>query len=173
MKRKQKHLLLGVSVISTMIVINVIGLYLWREKKPEVIRSAAPEVQMLLVRVCARCGHTEEHFDRLTEAKLKMIGQSYQGWSIEGKEGNVLILKRTEEGLCSVCQKEQFFGIAKEKVVIYYGRPNRPGPVKEITSIPYDRLPEQEREDLSRGIIIRNSREKLQLLEGLSSLQDE
>lgn len=172
MKKRQRRLLLGALGLLVVILINAASIYLSKQKKPEVVKIAAPEIQMLLVKVSARCGHTEEQFAELPETQLRKIGQSYQGWSIEGKQGNVLILKKIEEGLCSICQNEEFFGISKGRVAVYYGRPNRPGPVKEMTALRLEQLPDQEREDLEHGIIVHDSREKLQLLEGLSSLQD-
>jgi c-di-GMP-binding flagellar brake protein YcgR len=171
-RKKQRRLLLRVIGIAVIILINAVALYVWRHQRPEAVRIAAPEIQMLLVKENARCGHSEERFTRISQAKLRVFGQSYQGWRIEGRQGNLLVLKKTEDGLCAICQSEEFLGIASGKVAVVHGRPNRPGPVKELTTLSFDDLPEAEREDLRRGIVFRNSREKLQLLEGLFSLKD-
>lgn len=117
------------------------------------------------------CGHNVElQRPFQSEELLKNALQEYPGLKIKKHEptrwkGIVIV-----EGLCDTCRNYQFLSIRGRKVVVLRGIPARPGPVLEITQININRLPESEQKDLRKGIPFKDSKEKLQLIEGLDGL---
>lgn len=155
---------------------GVLGVNQWAHRSHPsgrpVVRHTPPEIRLILVKKSARCGHFTQTSSVILEDQLKTIGSLYRGWEINGNEENGLTLSKVEEGLCPICGREQFIGIYHDKVAVFYGRPDRRGPVKEVMTLAVGRLPEQEKQDLDKGIVFSDSKEKLQLIEGLSSLQE-
>ena len=75
-----------------------------------------------------------------------------------------MVLKRSE--LCQVCKKQEFIGIYQDSIGVFAGRPENPGPLKEVIQVKVWNLPETEVKDLQSGIICYNEKEKLLILEG-------
>lgn len=152
--------------------------FTWLQKRrvvvpPALVRPVAKgELEILLRRKFARCGHDMEEKKAVTEGNLALIGRFYQGWRIGSADGEWLTLIRSNEGHCPICEREEFIGVLDGKVAIFHGRPERKGPLKEVTAIEVDKLPRQEQADLEKGLVIRTDKEKLQLMEGLAALLD-
>jgi hypothetical protein len=88
-------------------------------------------------------------------------------------QGRMLIYRIRKRDWCPSCGAHQFLGVNNQNVVVRYGTPGRPGPVRETIHIKLNRLPDSERNDLIRGILFRDNKEKLQIIEGLSEVMGE
>lgn len=88
-------------------------------------------------------------------------------------QGRMLIYRIRKKSWCPSCDTHQFLGVNNQNVVVRYGTPGKPGPVRETIRINLNRLPNSERDDLTRGIPFRDNKEKLQIIEGLSELMGE
>lgn len=87
--------------------------------------------------------------------------------------GRMLIYRIRKRDWCLSCDTHQFLGINDQNVVVRYGVPGQPGPIRERIHINLKRLPNSERNDLRRGIPFDDNKEKLQIIEGLSDLMGE
>ena len=167
---KHKYLLLGLTC--SLMFVTVVAIFGFRHKtppkSPSPVNSREPMVQLVLETVYTRCHHT----DTVKKEMKTFHWSSYEGWRLKRQDGTVIVLQQEEPSLCSVCMREEYMGTHAGKVVIFHGRPERSGPIKEIFPLNVNELPEAEAHDLEKGIIFHDQREKLQLLEGLSSLKD-
>lgn len=118
------------------------------------------------------CQHTEEYSKVIKSEELSTLLKEVEDWEIKRVDKKNLILTRKNNGLCPICRQEEFLGIHGENIVIYFGRPDRPGPVKEVTPIKILSLPEKEIADLKRGVVFKDQKEKLLILEGYSGLSE-
>jgi hypothetical protein len=88
-------------------------------------------------------------------------------------QGRTMIYCISKKDWCPSCKSCQFLSILDQNVVVRYGTPGKPGPIRETLHINIDRLPKSEREDLRKGIRFRDNKEKLQIIEGLSEILGE
>lgn len=117
------------------------------------------------------CGHTETIIQKyLSEKALKSALTHYPGFQLKKRQNHFQLYINQINGYCSSCQNNHFLGLIDQKVVIFRGTPKKPGPIEEETPIKISDLPELELKDLEKGIPFKNSREKLQLIEGLKGL---
>lgn len=115
------------------------------------------------------CGHRDSIvFNRGDGRSVKKTITS-QHYTVQ-KQGRMLVYRTKKRDRCSSCGNHQFITISVPNVVVKYGTPIKPGPVRETLRINLNRLPNSERDDLMRGIPFRDDKEKLQIIEGLSEL---
>lgn len=175
-----------VTVISLLVVLVTYGL----SRNPGIIKDfkqmisptafiSRNQLDLEIQTIYLQCGHTESvhQYYKSKTALLKSVQETFQVSHNEGPSGTVrqkdkytywMIINAA--GLCESCQKHHFFGIHNQNLVIMKGTPLKPGPVQETIQLPLERLPDSERLDLEKGIPFQSEKEKLQLLEGLSSL---
>lgn len=169
MVNKKNLLILGLACFVLVSVLAWIGF--WQKtpsKSPSPVNSKEPKIQLTLNTVYKKCHHIETQKKTIQAFRW----EEFEGWRLERQHGSIILLQREEEDLCPICLMEEFMGTHQGKVVIYHGRPDRMGPVKETLPINIHDLPAPETRDLERGIVIHDAKEKLLLLEGLSSLSD-
>ena len=176
MKKKKRRSAAAVSLVVLVVVVAVCLGYgferlIRRPAAPPTVDVKTPEVRLTLITVYRKCGHTEDKSET-TETDIREISLKYKGWRMESNQNDDILLTRDVLELCPVCEREEFMGIFQEKVAVFHGRPYKRGPVKEVLSLEIKDLPEQETQDLAEGIVLNDNREKLRLLEGLSSLKD-
>jgi len=118
------------------------------------------------------CRHIVTRQREITEDALpEFLREINKNRVISGYTGEELVLTGEIPGLCPVCQEKEFIGIYQGYIAVYAGRPDRPGPVKKMTSIKIQGLPEREIIDLEAGIIFNGEEEKLLILEAYSEEQ--
>lgn len=118
------------------------------------------------------CLHSETRYREITESALADLFREFNNSLVlSGYSEEKLVLTGEITGLCPICQEEEFIGIYEEHIAVYAGLPHRPGPVKNVTSIKIQGLPEQEVRDLAAGIIFQDEKEKLLILEAYSEEQ--
>lgn len=171
--------ILRVITISLIIVITVWGTF----RSPEMFRvfkriAATPSmlfskpiyhVRMdFQYRECAHHRITDASFVSLN--RLQSALRKYGRYQLEEQPDHRYVCRIWTDGYCASCRDHQFLGISGSNVAIFHGTPLLPGPVKELTQLKVEHLPATERQDLSKGIIFRDDKEKLQLLEGLNGL---
>lgn len=142
------------------------------QPSPPTASQRVSQFKLFLRREFARCGHFVEEQKSMGKGDIELIGGLYKGWQIGQGQGDGMTLISNDEGYCPICEQEEFLGVLDGKVAVFYGRPERRGPIKEVTVLDVKSLPQQEQFDLAKGLIIKTDKEKLQLIEGLTSLQD-
>lgn len=171
--------LLRIITISLIIVLTVWGTF----RSPEMIRilkriAASPALLFTqpVYRVKLDFRYRECNHHRFSEVsftslnRLKTGLQKYGRYQLQKQPDHHYICKIETNGFCASCRNHQFLGISGSNVAVFRGTPTKPGPVKEVTVIKAEQLPATERRDLANGIIFKNDKEKLQLLEGLNGL---
>ncbi len=119
------------------------------------------------------CGHMEsKRTEYFKEEPFKAVIKNYSR-QVEKVNNQSYRYLENNNNLCESCRKNQFLGIDGQQIVVYRGTPDRPGPITERIEINLSKLPEEEIEDLKKGIPFRDGKEKLQLLEGLNGLSTE
>lgn len=117
------------------------------------------------------CGHNESARSRyLSNELLQAAIESSQGYRLKRITGHLQVYGLSVTDYCSQCKKFQFLGVSEQHVAIIRGTPEKPGPIREKTTIQISDLPQLELKDLQKGIPFQNSKEKLQLMEGLQGL---
>ncbi|NLY88164.1 MAG: hypothetical protein GX085_00855 [Firmicutes bacterium] len=130
---------------------------------------AVKTVTLQITDIYLGCRHSENHQDEVTAVELPVLLKKMQeNRKISVFTGEVLVLNGEFPGLCPVCQEEEFIGVYQGHVAVYAGRPGRPGPVKEMTLLNIQGLPEEEIADLETGITFMGLEEKLRILEAYS-----
>lgn len=119
------------------------------------------------------CGHQDlAVYSHPNQRFIKevIIGDNQQPDYKIQSHGRTLIYRIQKKDWCPSCNTHQFLGINGQTVVVRYGIPLKPGPVRENLHININKLPNSERTDLIRGIPFTDNKEKLQIIEGLSEL---
>lgn len=119
------------------------------------------------------CGHmeskrTEYHMEESFKAVIKNYAKH-----INKVNNQAYTYIESNLDLCDSCRKNQFLSTAGQQIAVFRGTPQKPGPITEKIPINLNKLPEEELEDLKRGIPFKDGKEKLQLLEGLNGLSTE
>lgn|SRR5690554_4463079 len=115
------------------------------------------------------CRHSVSRQREVTAEDLpELLKEMQQNRKINVFTGEALVLNGEFSGLCPVCKEEEFVGVYQGYVAVYSGRPGRPGPVKEMTLLNVQGLPEEEITDLETGIAFSGLEEKLLILEAYS-----
>lgn len=131
--------------------------------------KAVKAVTLQITDIYLGCRHSENHQEEIIGEELPArLGKMQENREISVFTGEVLVLNGEFPGLCPVCQEEEFIGVYQGYVAVYAGRPGRPGPVKEMTLLNIQGLPEEEITDLETGIAFSGLEEKLQILEAYS-----
>ena len=121
----------------------------------------------------AACGHSNRARTTFpSEAALQSAVEQHAEYRFQKQTGNLYRYAATDDGLCPSCKQNQFLGLDNQQVVVYHGTPSQPGPVAERLSLPIQGLPQSELDDLKKGIPFKDSREKLQLIEGLNGINE-
>lgn len=117
------------------------------------------------------CRHSMYQEEKLVSSqfqeRLKKLGTE---WRLEAFGDGEMVLHKNKQGICAECQASEFLGVYLNSIAIYHGKPERPGPVKEVTPITVNGLPEKEVNDLKKGVSYQDVEEKLAILEGYSEL---
>lgn len=118
------------------------------------------------------CGHQERViYNNPSQRFIKEVISPFEQHSdYKIRRGRKLIYRIQKRNWCPSCNSHQFLGINDQNVIVRYGTPIKPGPVREILHINVNQLPNSEREDLMRGIRFTDNKEKLQIIEGLSEM---
>jgi hypothetical protein len=117
------------------------------------------------------CGHREVLTHSYCSLKsLKTALESLHGYQLKRISGSLYVYGTSIGDYCGSCRNHQFLGVNEQNVAVIRGTPENPGPVQEKTEIKIQNLPQLELEDLRKGIPVRSSDEKLQLIEGLKGL---
>lgn len=122
------------------------------------------------------CGHQDSAvYNQRNQRIIKEVITRYDqhpDYKIQ-LQSRMLIYRIQKKDWCRSCDTHQFLGIHDQNVVVRYGTPDKPGPIRETLQINIHRLPNSERDDLMRGICFHHNKEKLQIIEGLSELMGE
>ena len=149
------------------------GFFLW----PRLIRVKQTSRSITSTIVYTICGHRTQggKINPSVAAILaeRPIGARLGDWRLLGRDGQFLHVAHELNQLCPTCRRGRFLGVAEGLVAIYAGTPKYRGQVLEVTKIMANALPAAELADLERGIIVRDERERLQILEGLAALLNE
>lgn len=133
--------------------------------------KAVKTVALQITDIYLGCRHSENRQEQITTGELPIfLGKMQENREISVFTGEVLVLNGEFPGLCPVCQEEEFIGVYQGYVAVYAGRPGRPGPVKEMTLLNIQGLPEEEIADLESGIAFAGQEEKLRILEAYSEI---
>ncbi len=117
------------------------------------------------------CGHHESEqitFTNQSEFQTA-VAKKLKNRSLT-KKGNGYEYTINSNNFCRSCRENHFLGLHGQEVVVYRGTPLQPGPILEKVMLKTNLLPEAELKDLQSGIPFRDSRDKLQLIEGLNGL---
>ena len=135
---------------------------------PLIIRNRSEKINIKFRNLYLNCDHNETVALSLAVGEWRRIKKNLltEGWELhESSDDQVnMVLKRSE--LCQVCKKQEFIGIYQDSIGVFAGRPENPGPLKEVIQVKVWNLPETEVKDLQSGIICYNEKEKLLILEG-------
>lgn len=141
--------------------------------------TASEEVQMDTMEVRCdvfSCGHEAITSGRVPTALLGFNRATYERRYPESRvtefSGDRVVIETRRQELCTDCRNGQFIGAREGYVTVYAGRPDRPGPVVEVTRIPVHALPESERVRITKGIPVSGIAQRLQVLEGLSEYNE-
>ena len=119
------------------------------------------------------CGHLEsKRTEYVKEGSFKAIIKNYSKQVEKVNNQSYRYLERSYD-LCNSCRNNQFLGLNGQRIAVFRGTPDNPGPIMEQIEIDLSKLPMEEKEDLKKGIPFRDGKEKLQLLEGLNGLTTE
>jgi hypothetical protein len=117
------------------------------------------------------CGHCESvRTSYLSNELLQAAIQNNHGYQLKRIIGHIQVYGQSVPDYCPQCKSSQFLGISEHKVAVIRGTPEKPGPIREKTTIQISDLPQLELKDLQKGIPFQNGKEKLQLIEGLKGL---
>ncbi|TCL56478.1 BofC-like protein [Hydrogenispora ethanolica] len=117
------------------------------------------------------CGHWK--LDKVafpSEDSLQAAVEKHPEYQFQKQSGNRYSYSVSVSGYCDSCRDNRFLGMDRQDVAVFRGTPSRPGPVVERVTLRVHFLPQSELDDLIKGIPFRDSREKLQLIEGLNGL---
>lgn len=102
----------------------------------------------------------------ITQQQLLKI---YPGWTIDKFDVNEVEMVLKVDSYCRDHANHMFLGIKDGYVAVYYGKPGTKAILKEVTTIPLNRLMPQDVDELKRGLQVQNREELLRTLEGLQS----
>lgn len=178
---RSKITLLRVIGVSLIIMIAIFGAV---KSKPEVVvelrkllfpsAAVSPERWILeSQKLHTLCGHmeskrTEYHKEKPFKAIIRHYSEEVE--KVNNQSYRYVV---SNHDLCKSCRNNQFLSLDGEQIAVYRGIPGKPGPITEKLPINLKKLPEEEVEDLKKGIRFKSGREKLQLLEGLNGLSTE
>lgn len=185
-KRKLIGLLLragaGVVLLAAIAAVVVPRVPGWMQRvSPESMQpvSWSGRIQMDTVRVDRRvydCGHESV---AVTSIDAKMLGLTRSEFERRNPRLKVrefspdrIEVEIRQPEMCRECRASQFIGVRDGYVAVFAGRPDRPGPALEVTRILLARLPQPEQIRLAKGIAVKDTGERLQILEGLSEFAD-
>ena len=133
--------------------------------------EAEKTVTLQITDIFLGCRHRESRQEEIAAGELPaLLGEMQENRKTSVFTGEVVVLNGEFPGLCPVCQEEEFIGVYQGYVAVYAGRPGRPGPVKEMTFLNIQGLPEEEIADLEAGITFAGQKEKLHILEAYSEI---
>ncbi len=119
------------------------------------------------------CGHVEtKRAEYHKKGPFKAVIKNYSE-HVKKVNNQSYLYSESHQKLCDSCRKNQFLGLAEQRVAVFRGTPKKPGPTMEKISIDLRKLPEAEVADLKKGIPFKDGKEKLQILEGLNGLSTE
>ncbi|NLY74625.1 MAG: hypothetical protein GX075_04910 [Firmicutes bacterium] len=177
---------------SRLTILRVIGISLlimvmigwWFKKDPALIGkfqklvspsdTVAPRKWVLESRkLYTMCGHTvSKRTEYQLEKPFKSVIVNHSRQIVKENDGLYVYYEENQD-LCDSCLKNQFLGIEGQRIAVYRGTPDKPGPIMEKIALNLNKLPEAEIEDLKKGIPFKDGKEKLHLLEGLNGLSAE
>ena len=126
------------------------------------------EVTVELATFYTACRHEEETTEKYPQKKWAAFLEeiSRDGWQITAFTTERVELKKEAADLCRSCREEEFIGLYGQEIGVYAGRPEQPGPLKQIIPVDIGRLPPAEIADLRAGIICDQPQDKWRILEG-------
>lgn len=134
-----------------------------------------PETLIILKTSWPACGEEDV---RTLEAGAVLAGlhrgevlSRFPGFQAEVFRPGQVVLRRVQEGPCPDDVVWRTIGLRDGRVVVFAGRPERPGAVLKDTGILVDRLLPADREKLGRGIAVRGEDGVWQVLEGLADAE--
>ncbi|SJZ72014.1 BofC C-terminal domain-containing protein [Selenihalanaerobacter shriftii] len=106
--------------------------------------------------------------------KVNNLSDKYPNWNVVHNDSYRVILQREVVGVCQDDKEDMYLGIKDGVISIFYGTPNKDiNILKRKTNIAVGVLPDREIANLKKGIIVKNQKDLLTLLEGFASIQDE
>ncbi len=164
------------------VILVVTVTLLWAYRNPDKIEQlrgmlgpsfpAAPQTWIVIKHQrFSLCGHQETEQTTFTDqSQLRTaLAKKLKNRSLN-KKGNGYEYTITSKNFCQSCREKHFLGLHGQEIVVYRGTPLKPGPILEKVMLKTTLLPEAELKDLQSGIPFRDSRDKLQLIEGLNGL---
>lgn len=119
------------------------------------------------------CGHMDtKRAEYHKKGPFETVIKNYSKHVKKVNNQTYIYLERSQD-LCGSCRQNQFLGLVGEGLAVFRGTPANPGPITEKIILNLNKLPEEEIEDLKKGIPFQDGKEKLQLLEGLNGLSTE
>ncbi len=149
------------------------GFFMW----PRFMGAKQASRPITVTIVYTICGHRTQG-GKISSSVAAILAKRAPGarlgdWRLLGRDGRVLRVAHELNQLCPTCRRGRFLGVAEGLVAIYAGTPRYRGQVIEVTKIVANALPAAELADLEHGIILRDDKERLQILEGLAALLNE
>lgn len=123
--------------------------------------------------VYLKCGDEEvlhtKPADNLVGMNYGQVQKAYPGWTIDKFDTLEVAMTLQVDSLCREHANNTFIGVKDGYVAVYYGKPGPKAILKEVTSIPVNKLMPQDLEELRRGMVVQSREELLRTLEGMQS----
>lgn len=133
--------------------------------------KVSPQTEIVQKVTYTKCGDEEVTREKANQNLIgftyQQVQQFYPGWTIETFDTKEIILTLVVDGYCKVHNDHMFLGAHNGHVAIFYGEPGSKALLKEETNIALQDIQPQDRNELEKGIVIKDRAELLQTLEGL------
>ncbi|HHU69336.1 MAG TPA: hypothetical protein GXZ31_03420 [Thermoanaerobacterales bacterium] len=140
------------------------------EVKNNTVFNISPETVLRFETHYLDCGHIEVFETNPPEnvlgTDIEGLLKNYPEWKLKNYSAHFVNMYKYEDGLCP---KHYFLGIKDGYVTVFYKRPGKDAPIKEITDIKADLLRADDRSLLEEGIEIYGEEELMRIKEGLSN----
>lgn len=129
-------------------------------------KKVSPNAIFIFKIVYAKCGHTIKQYDKVPEAMVNKteneIKEIYNDWEIEGFSNSEIVLKKKQDG---ICDEHYILREEEEQIVIYQLDEDNNEKVFERTGIITKYLPEEDRENIKKGVFVYGKEALNKLLE--------
>lgn len=116
------------------------------------------------------CGHVIEEKKIVPKEYVGMSKQDFKnmfaGWEIDAFSSKYVVISRVFEGFCP---NHFIISIKDGRVAIFYSQPVDGDTLKLITPISIENLPEQEVNDLKKGIVVNSFEDAIKIIEDFGS----
>jgi hypothetical protein len=133
--------------------------------------KVTPETEIIQKIKYTKCGDEEvlqeKANQKLIGLTMRQVQQIYGGWTIDTFDTKEIVLTLISDGYCTSHSEHMFLGVHNGHVAVFHGEPGSKALLKEETNILLQDIQPQDRNDLEKGIEVKDRSELLQALEGL------